>query len=91
MFEWDDAKAAANLAKHGVAFDAVYRFDWARAVEFEDDREDYGEVRMVAIGWIDGTLHTMTYTLRGENVRVVNLRRSDRPEYKAYAKAKPEA
>jgi uncharacterized DUF497 family protein len=89
MFEWDDAKATANLAKHGVSFDAVHRFDWARAVEFEDDREDYGEQRMVTIGWIDGNLHTMTYTWRGENIRVINLRRSNKQEYEAYAEAKP--
>jgi uncharacterized protein len=56
MFEWDDDKAAANLAKHKVAFETVYRFEWETAVEFEDDRFDYDELRIVAIGWIDGTL-----------------------------------
>ena len=91
MFEWDERKAVANLAKHGVRFDAVYRFDWETAVEFEDDRFDYGELRMVAIGWIGDELHTVTYTWRGGNIRVINLRRSDRPEHRTYAKAKPKA
>jgi uncharacterized protein len=89
MFEWDDDKAAANLAKHKVAFDAVGRFEWNTAVEVEDDRFNYGEPRMVATGWIDGFLHTLTYTWRGDTIRVISLRRSDRPEQKVYAKAKP--
>ncbi len=54
MFEWDEKKAAGNLAKHGVAFDAIQDFDWANSVEVEDDRFDYGEDRCVAIGWLKG-------------------------------------
>lgn len=91
MFEWDERKAAANFAKHHVRFEAVHQFEWETSVEFEDDREDYGEQRMVAIGWIDGVLHTLTYTWRGAKVRVISLRKSDRPEQGTYARAKPKA
>jgi len=45
QYEWDPGKARANLAKHGVSFDLVADFDWARAIEIEDDRLDYGEAR----------------------------------------------
>jgi uncharacterized DUF497 family protein len=48
MFEWDERKAAANVAKHGVAFDTIYEFDWLTSVEVADDRFDYGEDRLVA-------------------------------------------
>jgi hypothetical protein len=38
-FEWDDAKAAANLAKHGVSFEqARAAFGDAFAIDFVDDR-----------------------------------------------------
>jgi uncharacterized DUF497 family protein len=50
-YEWDGAKAASNYAKHGVRFEAalaVFRDPFA--IEFVDDREDYGEQRFVLIG-----------------------------------------
>ena len=48
FYEWDEAKAAFNLRKHGVAFDDVRHFDFERALETVDDRRDYGERRMIA-------------------------------------------
>lgn len=88
LYEWDERKAAANLAKHGVDFDAVHGFDWGTAVEFEDDRFRYDELRWVAIGWIGDTLHTLTFTWRDDIVRVISLRRSDKRDRNDYAKAK---
>lgn len=42
-FEWDDAKAASNAAKHGVRFEvAVHVFDDPMRVDLADDRKDYG-------------------------------------------------
>jgi uncharacterized DUF497 family protein len=41
-FEWDDAKAAENLAKHGVGFETASRvFTDPFAIERLDDRRDY--------------------------------------------------
>lgn len=48
-YDWDSEKAAFNLDKHGVAFQDVYNFDWASALEVEDTRYDYGEIRMQAL------------------------------------------
>ncbi len=60
MFEWDKRKSKANLAKHGIAFDAIDEFDFDGAIEFEDDRFDYGEQRVDAIGWLRGYLYACT-------------------------------
>lgn len=49
-FEWDDAKAASNLARHGVCFDAARSFDFEAAVIVEDRRAAYGETRWEATG-----------------------------------------
>jgi Ribonuclease toxin, BrnT, of type II toxin-antitoxin system len=47
-FEWDDAKAAQNLASHGVSFEAAQlAFDDPFAVVREDRRQDYGEDRYI--------------------------------------------
>lgn len=56
-FEWDDAKAAANLAKHGVSFEqAREAFDDPFAIDFVDDREDYGEPRLILLGMVESRL-----------------------------------
>jgi hypothetical protein len=46
-FEWDNATAAENYAKHGVDFETARQvFRDPFAVERIDDREDYGEERL---------------------------------------------
>jgi uncharacterized DUF497 family protein len=74
-----------------VAFDAIYDFDWVTAVEVEDGRFDYGEQRLVAIGWLRGVLHTVTFTWRGDTMRIASLRKADKRDQKYYAKAKEKA
>ena len=50
-FEWDDEKADANRAKHGVTFEeAEHVFADPLGFEFEDTRYDYAEERWVRIG-----------------------------------------
>src|SRR5438128_8437681 len=52
-FEWDDTKAAENLASHGVSFDAArLAFDDPFAVAREDRRQDYGEDRYILLGMV---------------------------------------
>jgi len=50
-FQWDNAKAAANYAKHGVTFEAARDvFKDPFAIEQLDDRQDYGEERWTILG-----------------------------------------
>ena len=79
-YEWDPEKAAGNLAKHGVAFEEVEGFDWAGAIEAEDTRYDYGEVRMQALGKIGGRYHVLVYARRGDRLRIISLRKANRRE-----------
>jgi len=51
-FEWDNRKAAANFAKHGVSFDKAREvFNDPFAVDRLDDRADYSEQRFVISAW----------------------------------------
>ncbi len=84
-FEWDEAKRQSNLAQHGVDFEAARRLTWAEAVEAPDRRRDYSEERVVALGPIDGRLHAMVFTRRGDAVRVISLRRANDREQRAWA------
>lgn len=84
-FEWDDAKAAANLAKHKVSFErAREAFGDGFAVEYEDDRADYGEDRTVLLGMVGDRLLAVTYTLRGERVRIISAREAELHERRQY-------
>jgi hypothetical protein len=85
-FEWDDAKAAENEAKHGVSF-ALARsvFKDPFAIERRDDRQDYGEERFILIGMVQGVVLTVVYTLREERARLISARRATRLEQDDYA------
>lgn len=79
-YDWDPAKARANLGKHGVRFDAVEGFDWGTAIEAEDVRYDYGEVRMQALGRIGDRPHVLVYARRGDAIRVISPWKANRRE-----------
>ena len=84
-FEWDDTKAAANLANHGVSFErARLVFADPFAVGRIDDREDYGEDRFTMVGMVEGTLIFVVYTERGDRVRIITARRATRHEQDDY-------
>ncbi|WP_372613651.1 BrnT family toxin [Aquicoccus sp.] len=80
LYEWDIEKAAQNLAKHGVPFEAVENFDWSTAIEAEDTRYDYGETRMQALGMIGQRYHVLVYAWRKDRIRVISLRKANRRE-----------
>ena len=68
-FEWDDAKAAQNLASHGVSFEAAQlAFDDPFAVVREDRRQDYGEDRF------QDPLLAVVHAQRGARVRIISAR-----------------
>jgi uncharacterized protein len=86
-YEWNEAKSLANRIKHGIGFDMMARFEWETALEFIDDREDYGELREVAIGFIGVRLYYLVFATNDDGtVRVISLRPADRAEARRYAK-----
>jgi uncharacterized protein len=85
LFEWDDAKAAANLAKHGVSFDQPRQaFNDPFAIDFADDREDYGENRLILFGMVENRLLVVAHTLRADNVRIISAREAEPHERRQY-------
>ncbi len=85
IYEWDENKNAGNYLKHSIVFEEAERFEWDTAVVKSDDRKNYGEKRQVAIGYIGLRLYVMVFVLRGENIRVISLRKANRREVKRYA------
>ena len=83
-YEWDDNKAARNLRCHGVSFASVEHFAWDEATILDDGRKDYGEHRLVAYAPIGHRLHCLVFTMRGERIRVISLRKANSREVKCY-------
>jgi uncharacterized DUF497 family protein len=87
LYEWDERKRATNVRDHGVDFLDAWRFDWETAVIMVDDRERYGELREMALGFIGVRLHAMAFTRRGDAVRIISLRKANRVEMRRYVDA----
>ena len=83
-FEWDEEKAAANVAKHGIRFDYAARvFLDPYRLEMPDEREEYEEVRFKTIGMVDNRA-LVIYTVRNGNIRLISARRAERYEQRQY-------
>ena len=81
-YEWDEAKRRSNLEKHGVDFSAIEAFEWGSAVIQPSYRG--GELRYTATGFIGSRLHYLVYTMRGDNRRIISLRKTNSRDRRRY-------
>jgi uncharacterized protein len=87
-FEWDDDKAALNLANHKVSFEvATGAFADVFAIDREDRREDYGEPRHILLGMTGDRLIHIAYTLRESRIRIISARVAEPYERRRYHEA----
>lgn len=82
--EFDGDKDRANLRKHGISLQAAAEIDLLAAQIIPDDRRDYGEARFRAYGWVGDRLHMLAFTMRGDVVRAISLRKANERERKRY-------
>ena len=86
---FDPAKDAANLAKHGFSLLDAVGFEWETAVVWPDTRRDYGEPRMVALGYIGLRIMSVVFVDRPPEQpterRLISLRKANTREVKRYA------
>ena len=85
-FEWDDAKAAANLRKHGVPFEeAASVFSDPLAYTFDDPDHSVGEQRLLTFGFSQSErLLAVVHADRGRAIRIISARRATRHERGIY-------
>ena len=80
QFSWDPAKARANRRKHGVSFEeaaSVFIIDPLARIHDDPDHSE-GEVREIIVGFsAAGRLLLVSFTQRGETVRIVSARAAD--------------
>ena len=81
----DATKDAINKEKHGVSLTEAAFIDWEAALIWQDTRRDYGETRMIALAPIGERLHCAVYVDRGDDRRIVSLRKANYREVIQYA------
>lgn len=86
--EWDEAKRRKTLQERGLDFAELHQFDWETGVFFDDVRHDYGERRQSALGFLNKRLVAISFTMRGETVRIISLRKANTRERKVYDRFK---
>ena len=82
-FEFDPARSASNLEKHGIDFDAVQAI-WQDLMRAETPARTTDEPRWLVVGQIDGQHWSVVVTYRGSRVRIVSARRSRKEEVMLY-------
>jgi uncharacterized protein len=85
-FEWHADKAASNERKHGIKFDeAMTVFADPLAAIFDDEEHSAEETREIIVGHsAKGRLLLVSFTERGETVRIISARRATKRERTAY-------
>ena len=82
LFEWDESKRQANLAKHFVDFqEATQIFD---GPVFQQARRRHGEDSVLAIGLMQDVGIVVVYVMRGKRRRIISARRAHRDERQDY-------
>ena len=84
-FEWDEDKARTNLTRHRVSFLTAAEIFASEIMERIDDREDYGEVRFIALGRVDTQVYRVVFTPRGKGlIRIISAQKASRDEREFY-------
>jgi uncharacterized protein len=84
LFEWDEAKSRRTFHERGFGFDyAACIFD-GLTLEKRDDRRDYGEVRMQAIGCVGKDVLFVVYADRVDVRHIISARRANNKERKLW-------
>jgi uncharacterized DUF497 family protein len=76
-FEWDSNKEEENIRKHGVDFTIASQLWDGQVFERTDDRHNYGEVRFLAFGEIEGRVLAVVFTWRGMTRRIISARKAN--------------
>ena len=86
---FDPKKNALNGRKHRISLSRANDFDFENALYSVDNREDYGEVRYQAIGFLDARLYALVFVDSDDgDIRAISLRKATRHEAKDYEESR---
>jgi uncharacterized protein len=80
LFEWDQAKSLWTLRERGFGFDYAARVFLGPTLENPDTRQNYGEIRIQAIGQVGKDILFVVYTDRRNARHIISARLASRKE-----------
>lgn len=83
---FDPAKDALNRTKHGVSLALASGLEWDMLLATADTRRHYGEHRLIGFAPIDNRVYCVVFTDRGDERRVISLRKANRREVMRYVR-----
>lgn len=81
---FDPAKDRLNIANHGVSLALAERLEWELMVCREDDREDYGELRLQCFAPIGRRIYCVVCIEEQDCYRIISLREANNREKRTY-------
>ncbi|MCK9392830.1 MAG: BrnT family toxin [Syntrophales bacterium] len=82
--DFDPIKSEQNIKLRSLSFDRAGDFDWETAIYYEDNRTDYPEDRIIALGLLGVRLHVICFTPIDGGVRIISFRKANRREVRCY-------
>ncbi len=82
--EYDTAKNVRNIRERDLSFERAQEFDFDTAIYTIDNRRDYGETRIRALGYLDERLHAMVFVEIPDGIRVISFRKANNREVAHY-------
>ncbi len=86
--EFNLLENARNIDERGLSFEQVREFDFETALYVVDDRHDYGETRIRALGFVGPRLHVLVFVEVPKGIRVISFRKANKREVIGYGKAR---
>ena len=81
---YDPNKNKSNIELRNLDFDRVSDLDWDNAWIFEDERNEYNEIRFIVYSMLDERLHFVCFTETKDGIRVISFRKANSREVKRY-------
>lgn len=83
-FEWDERKRRRNIESHGIDFADLPPLFEGQTVILKDERFDYGEIRFITLGWLNGEVLLVAHTETDEVIRIISARKATSYEEEQY-------
>ena len=84
IFEWNEEKRAENYRKHRLDFADCASFFEGLVFAAPDERYDFGELRMRALGLLRERVVLVVYTEVEETIRIISMRKALKHEEAYY-------
>ena len=82
--DFDPVKSELNSKLRSLSFERAGDFDWETAIYYEDNRMDYPEVRIIALGFLGVRLHVICFTPIDGGARIISFCKANRRGVRYY-------